>query len=588
MGKKITSLLSIVVSLFLLASCANQRNVEITIMHTSDIHGAFFPYDFINNRQIDRSLAHAYSAIQQQRKLNKNVVLLENGDILQGQPTAYYYNFIDTISTHLTARIINFMQYDAATAGNHDIETGHSVYDKVYSEYDCPVIAANAVRTSDGKPYFKPYAIIKRDGVKIAVLGLITPGISKWLPKQIWEGMEFCDMVETAEYWINEIREKEKPHIIAGLFHSGHDFTYSSEDENTRKNENASLLVAQKVAGFDVVFIGHDHDKLCKKICNIAGDSVLIIDPQNEGKLISKTLVNIRLKGDKVLKKTITGELIETKNFVPDSSFLAAFKSDFDAVQAFVSRPIGKFTQTVSTRKSFFGASEFMDLIHRIQLSITKADISFAAPLSFDAQISEGDIFVSDMFKLYRYENLLYSMQLTGKEIKDFLEYSYSLWTNEMKTANDNILLLRKTESNRNGRLQNPYYNFDSASGIIYTVDVTKPAGEKINIKSLYNGNAFDMNKTYNVAINSYRGNGGGGHLTDGAKIPKNELDSRITFSTSRDLRYFLMQWIEQQKLIEPTLLRDNCQWKFIPEIIVKPAINRDYKLLFNEENKND
>jgi 2',3'-cyclic-nucleotide 2'-phosphodiesterase/3'-nucleotidase len=175
-------------------------------------------------------------------------------------------------------------------------------------------------------------------------------------------------------------------------------------------------------------------------------------------------------------------------------------------------------------------------------------------------------------------------MRLTGNEIKDFLEYSYSLWTNQMKTSADDILLLRKTENNRNGRLKNPYYNFDAAAGIVYTIDVTKPYGEKINIKSLYNGENFDLNKTYNVAINSYRGNGGGGHLTEGAKIPKTELNNRITFSTSRDLRYFLMQWIEQQKQVEPTLLYGVDEWKFIPETLVKPAIERNYKLLFETE----
>jgi 2',3'-cyclic-nucleotide 2'-phosphodiesterase/3'-nucleotidase len=172
-------------------------------------------------------------------------------------------------------------------------------------------------------------------------------------------------------------------------------------------------------------------------------------------------------------------------------------------------------------------------------------------------------------------------MQLTGKEIKDFLEFSYAIWTNQMKTANDNILLFRESENNRNGRLKNPYYNFDAAAGIIYTVDVTKSAGEKINIISMYNGEPFNMNKVYNVAINSYRGNGGGGHLTDGAKIPKSELAERIKFSTSRDLRYFLMQWIEQQQQVKPTLLHSGDEWKFIPETITKKAIERDYKMLF-------
>jgi 5''-nucleotidase/2'',3''-cyclic phosphodiesterase and related esterases len=314
----------------------------------------------------------------------------------------------------------------------------------------------------------------------------------------------------------------------------------------------------------------------CRRFC-------FIIDPQNEGKLVSKVQINVTVEGNKVIEKSVKGELIETKNYEPDSTFLAEFRQDFEVVKNFVLRPIGKFSKTISTHKSFFGASEFIDLIHRIQLDITKADISFTAPLSFETEISEGEIYMSDMFKLYRYENLLYTMQLTGKEIKDFLEFSYSLWTNQMKTADDNILLFRESENNRNGRLKNPFYNFDAAAGIIYTVDVTKPTGEKINIKSMYNGDNFDMNKTYNVAINSYRGNGGGGHLTDGAKIPKSELANRIVFSTSRDLRYFLMQWIEQQQNVNPTLLLNEDEWKFIPESLTKKAIERDYKILFGK-----
>ncbi|MDR2126328.1 MAG: 5'-nucleotidase C-terminal domain-containing protein [Prevotellaceae bacterium] len=568
----------------LMLSCTRDKNVEIIVMHTSDIHGAFFPYDFISSLPMDRSLSHVYSVVQRERRLNKNLILLDNGDILQGQPAAYYYNFIDTSSVHLAAQIINFMNYDAAGAGNHDIETGHAVYDKVFAEYNCPVIAANAVRTSDGKPYFEPYAMIEREGVKIAVLGLITPGIPKWLPNSIWEGIEFRDMVETAEYWIKEIRKKENPHIILGLFHSGYDFEREGEDINTPNNENASMLVAQKVPGFDAILIGHDHDKFCGKVCNAAGDSVLIVDPQNEGKLVSKVQISLKLKDGKVIKKTVSGSLIETKNFEPDSSFITNFKSNFDAVQQFVSRPAGKFTKSISTRSSFFGASEFIDLIHRIQLDITQADISFTAPLSFDAEIREGDVYVGDMFKLYRYENLLYTMQLTGREIKDFLEYSYSLWTNQMKTSADDILLFREAGNSRNGLLKNPYYNFDAAAGIKYTVDVTKSSGEKINIISMYNGDKFDLDKTYKVAINSYRGNGGGGHLTEGAKIAKDELNRRIIFSTSKDLRYYLMQWIERQKQVEPSLLSGNDEWKFVPETLVKPAIERNYKLLFSNK----
>ena len=116
------------------------------------------------------------------------------------------------------------------------------------------------------------------------------------------------------------------------------------------------------------------------------------------------------------------------------------FASQYETVKRFVSKKIGTFTESISTHPSFFGPSAFIDLIHTLQLDITGADVSFAAPLSFDAEIKEGDVSVSDMFNLYKYENMLYVMTLSGKEIKDFLEMSYYMWTNRMKSPDDHLL----------------------------------------------------------------------------------------------------------------------------------------------------
>lgn len=109
--------------------------------------------------------------------------MVDNGDILQGQPTAYYYNFIDTVSTHVVAEIQNFMGYAVGNMGNHDVETGHAVYDRWIKQCKFPVLGANIVDNATGKPYLKPYEIINRDGVKIAILGMITPAIPSWLPE---------------------------------------------------------------------------------------------------------------------------------------------------------------------------------------------------------------------------------------------------------------------------------------------------------------------------------------------------------------------------------------------------------------------
>ena len=158
----------------------------------------------------------------------------------------------------------------------------------------------------------------------------------------------------------------------------------------------------------------------------------------------------------------------------------------------------------------------------------------FAAPLSYDAEICKGDIFVNDMFNLYKYENMLYTMRLTGKEIRDALEMSYGLWTNRMKSPDDHILLLREKHregATDRGSFKNFSFNFDSAVGIVYTVDVTKPDGEKVAILSMADGTPFDMDKMYKVAVNSYRGNGGGELLTKGSGISQDELKERIIHS---------------------------------------------------------
>ena len=185
---------------------------------------------------------------------------------------------------------------------------------------------------------------------------------------------------------------------------------------------------------------------------------------------------------------------------------------------------------------------------------------------------------MADMFNLYKFENMLYAMNLTGQEIKGHLELSYENWINTLSSPNDHLLKF-KTNDKGQLRLANPAYNFDSAAGIIYTVDVTKPYGLRISILSLANGEKFDLNRTYKVAVNSYRGNGGGNLLTDGAGIPADQLASRIIWATDIDLRYHMMQQIKRAGTISPRPLN---HWHFIPEEIVAPTIARDYNLLFH------
>lgn len=563
--------------------------LKLKIIETSDVHGAVFPYDFKNDRQASTSLAQAYSYIKQERKNGQQeVVLLDNGDILQGQPVVYYYNFEKTNVPHILSEVMNFMQYDAATIGNHDIEAGHPVYDRINKEFKFPWMAANAVDRKSGQPYFKPYTVINRKGVKIAVLGLITPAIPNWLPEKIWAGMAFEDMIKSAEKWVKIIKETEKPDVLIGLFHSGVEYDYNNQSAETPKNENASRLVAERVKGFDAIFTGHDHKVWNLTLKDPSGSDVLLLGPNNDSRTVA--VANLSLNYNKESKRwekqSAAGEIVEIRSFKPDDEFMQNFTPAMNEVKQYVSEPIGNFTETISTRQSLFGDSPFMDLIHSIQLEMTGADVSFAAPLSFDTKIDKGEIYVRDMFKLYKFENLLYTMEMTGREIKGFLEHSYSLWFNQMKSGDDHLINFKldkdgnpsRNERDNSYELKAQYYNFDCAAGIKYTVDVSKPVGERVTIISMSDGTPFDLNKKYKAAVNSYRGNGGGGHLTEGAKIPKDELPGRIITSTDKDLRFYLMKWIEKNKTVTPKAFGN---WQVIPTEWWQKGKEKDFKLLF-------
>lgn len=557
---------------------AQEREVKLKIVQTSDIHGNYFPYDFIQQKEAAGSLARVHAFVQKKREIYKdNLILLDNGDILQGQPTAYYYNYMDTTSLHLAADMMNFMGYDAGNMGNHDVETGRAVFDRWAGDCRFPVLGANIVETDTGRTHFKPYEVLERDGVKIVVLGMITPAIPVWLSENLWQGLRFDDMEETARKWMPVIREKEHPDLVIGLFHAGREACLLGG----KYRENASVDVARNVPGFDIVLTGHDHARFCQKVANVEGDSVLVMNPANNGVVVTNVDVTLKLRDGKVVDKQIKGVLSQTKNYGISQEFMERFAPQEATIRDFVSKKIGRITETISTRPAYFGSSAFIDLIHSLQLAISGAEISLAAPLSYDAEIKEGDIHVNDMFNLYKYENMLYTMQLTGREVKGALEMSYALWTNQMQSADDHLLLLRETRregAEDRASFRNYSFNFDSAAGIIYTVDVTRLEGEKVNIVSMADGSPFDLDRTYRVAVNSYRGNGGGELLTKGAGLSQDELKDRILTSTDKDLRYYLMNYIEQQKVVEPRALN---QWKFVPEEWVEAAAKRDYEELF-------
>ncbi|MBQ9669021.1 MAG: bifunctional metallophosphatase/5'-nucleotidase [Prevotella sp.] len=557
------------------------KTVSLRVVETSDVHGHFFPYDFVEGQPLKGTLARVNTYVNRlRRQYGDRLLLIDNGDILQGQPTCYWSNYVvGNADENIAAQVVNYMNYDAETFGNHDVETGHAVYDKWIREVRCPMLGANIVDKETGQPYVRPYQIFVRDGVKIAVLGMLTPTIPCWLNESLWQGLEFREMVATARQWVKHIREVEHADLIFGLFHSGLSggITMPGGIE-----EDASERVAREVPGFDIIFFGHDHMQHNQWVTNTEGRKVLILDPSCWALNVVDAQIELTYTNGKLTRKDIKGDVVSVRDEAIDEAMVKHFQPQIDRIKDYVSRRIGRFENTTRTRDSYFGNSAFTDFVHNLQLQISKADISFNAPLSFDSEIKAGDVTVADMFKLYRFENQLYILKLTGREIRGHLEESYDRWVNTMRSADDHLLLLNDESRGDQQRMgfRNYTFNFDSAAGIDYEVDVTKPDGQKVRILRMSNGEPFDEQKTYRVVMNSYRGNGGGELLTKGAGIPKEKIDERIIYQSPLDLRHYLMEEIERMGSVSPA---PNHNWRFVPEQWTKPAAERDRKLVFGE-----
>ncbi len=564
-------------------SMPESRTVTLKLIQTSDVHGNFFIRDSVSGRSIRGGLARVYAYVQSLReKYAERLLLLDGGDMLQGSPAVYYNNFYAKDSRHLGAELMNYMRYDVGVIGNHDIETGHEVYDRWISSCNFPILGANVLCKETGAPYLKPYTVIQRAGLRIAVLGMTSPAIPNWLPPSLWSGLCFEEMVSCAAKWIPVIREKEHPHLVIGLFHSG------KQDGIVTSGyaENASFDVARQVPGFDIICYGHDHARNSETVVGRDGKEVLCCAPPSLATAVVEVDVTLTLKDDKVEDKKVSGRITDLTYYNTQEAFYLQqyFKREIKNTAYYVSQKIGTFKNEITCEDAYFGSSAFVDLVHTVQLQVTGADVSFAAPLSFDATIKAGDVYIKDMFNLYRYENILYVMRLTGEEIKNILEMSYAMWTARMTSPDDHIMNVDYLlDEGRRLGFVNLAYNFDSAAGIRYEVDITRPAGEKIRILSMADGTPFILQKEYRVATNSYRANGGGELFTKGAGIQQEALSSRLVSSTTKDLRSYLIDYISANEVVDARPLG---HWRFVPEEWAVPACKRDREALFGGKRK--
>lgn len=516
-----------ILSILILLTISNfaQNDKHLIILQTTDVHGNIYPYNYFSDKPSDAGLAKVYTKVKEFREKYKNVLLLDSGDLLQGTPLIYYFNNIENTIYNPMILVMNYMNYDAFTVGNHDIEQGYSTYYKAMKESDFPWLSANGVK-HDGSTFFKPYAILEKNGIRIGIVGLTTPAIPMWLDESCYPGIEWKDMVETATRYAKILRTQVD--VLVGLFHAGMNDDYSKPftDAQNLPNENASKLVAENVPEFDIIFCGHSHKIFPKEDDNCIVNNSAMVMAGSHARYLG--VGKITLKDKKVVNKS--GYVINLKDVMPAKEILDIAKPYHEKTLSYIREQVGIAKDTISGKNARWQDTALMELINKAQMAKTGADISFAASFNDNVLIPPGPVLIKDIYGMYIYENFLYVIELTGQQIIDYLEFSAQYYLFDEKTGKITI----------NPKVSG--FNYDMAEGISYKIDVTKKFGERIkDIIFIDTGKPIEKNKIYTVALNSYRASGGGGHLAAAGNPNAN-----IIWKSNEEMRNILADYIKE------------------------------------------
>lgn len=557
MKKRLSVLLSLVLILSLvfaslpLKGATAATTVKITLLETSDVHGAIYPYDYFKGAPANGGLAQLSTIIKGVRAENPNTLLLDNGDNQQGTPLTYYFNKVDTTAPNPMMVAMNLMGYDAMTVGNHEFNYGLDVLDKVRAQANFPWLSANIYK-ADGTNYFTPYIVKTIQGVKIGVLGLTTKNIPNWEVPEHLGGLVFKDTVDEAQKWVKVLRDTEKVDLVVLLAHEGFEKDIDTGKDLGTSIENQCYAIATTVPGIDVLLTGHTHLSIPGKMLG----GVLCMQPKNAGVEICRADITMEqtATGWKVASKTGTNIPV-TSSTVPDQAILDATKTQHEAAMAYMTQPLGQASGDFPGANSRTQDTAIMDLIQKVQMKYANTDLSLAAMLPAVApSFSKGPLTVRNMYSLYIYENTLFAIKVTGQQIKDELEWSAKYFNtyDYSKTATSLV------NSSVAG------YNYDMLEGADYVIDITKPVGQRISGLT-YHGQPMDMKATYTLALNNYRAGGGGFLGFKGAPI---------VYQSSDEIRNLMIQYVKDMGTIEPTT--DN-NWHLVPDYLAsqyRPAID--------------
>jgi len=520
---------------------AEPERTFVTVLGTTDLHGHIHPVDYYTGETTQDGLAKIGTLVQQARLLDPELLLVDCGDTIQGTPLAYYHARIDNEPRDPMMEVMNALGYDALAIGNHEYNFGLEVLNKARREARFPWISANITLTGSTDSAYSPYIIKNVRGVRVGVLGLTTPGVPSWEERAHYEGLDFIDPVAAAKRWVAELRRRNRVDIVIIAMHMGleEDLTTGVTYPGQVERENAAAAIAREVPGVDAILMGHTH----RTIPAVTINGVLLTQAGRWGDHLARvTLYLDRAEpGDpwRVVGKTATVHPV-TADIPPDPAILTLTQETHDATLAWLDEPIGEIDEALTAENSRYEDTAIIDLIQRVQLDVTGADVSLTASFNPSARLPAGQLSVRDIAGLYIYENTLVVVELTGAELKSALEHAATYFGParlDARTAADLV----------DPRV--PGYNFDIAEGVDYVIDLSRPRGERI-VDLTFAGQPLAPERTLRVALNNYRQSGGGGYTM--------LRDAPVVARYSEGLRDLIIKWVQEHPDAIPTEPSDN------------------------------
>ena len=530
-----------------LAAEADTGEKHLTILGTSDMHGNIWGFSYEDNSETtNNGMARLYTYIQQVRAENPNTILIDAGDDIQGTiMTDDIYNKTPE-EPHPVITAMNYMGYDAMTLGNHEFNWGIPTMQTILSQAEFPVLAAN-VTDADGELVTGAgWTIVERDGVKVAIIGVVTPDVP------IWDGGK--EGIDEATYEaanvavsaaIDEIGEEADVIVV-----SAHMGMYAEFDEENGSDSAQKIL--DDNSEIDVLQVAHNHVVVNEK----QGDTV-IGGVRNGGRDIAR--FDLTLDADNnVVDATV--EIVDMTDVTPSQEIrdiplvAEAHQKTIDYIAGGTDEsgeplpPLGSTTAKFQPENEIRGIpagrvmdTAVMDLINQIQLENSGADVSAAALFKDTSDLPEGDINYGNIFDIYKFDNTLYRVTVTGAELKAYMEWSAECY-NQWEEGDINISF----------DPEYPDYLYDMFAGVEYEIDLSKPKGERIQ-NVMFKGEPLQDDQTLTLAVNNYR--------YSSALKAQNIISGTREWESSNSIRDMIVAYFAEHSPVEPTV--DN-NWKIV------------------------